>query len=255
MKRILSTALTLFSALLLLILNEGCKKDGQVAVICTDVSHFETDLGIINISQKSLGNVLLIDTGIKRVFSLGTLNIPAAKIKSSTRRDSMVMLSATKFKFELSGDIAKADAKIKAEVSTQIDNQTTFFLSNFVRKNIEDVTSYLNLANASYPEKYSEPLAANKNTLIAVVTSMTYADKFEFRLKKDADVKAKANTLTVGKYELNVNYSCQNSLDINAHQDGVFYKITLYLFDSNKFTLLSKDIDITDYKMAENALQ
>ncbi len=233
----------------------GCKKGGQISVFCTNIEQFESEMGIINIGQKSLGNVLLIDTISKRAFLLASIDATASETKSSTIRDSLVMLSSTKFKIQLSGDIANASPQVKGEIKSEIDNETTFFLSNCVRKNIEHIPQRLNYVNSKDPQNYEAPLKNNVNTIIAVVTSMTYADRFEFRLRKQSDASASLNTITVGNYNLKVNYSCQNGLNIHAKQDGIFYKVNYYTLHLNNFVLLAKRINLNEYEMGENSLE
>lgn len=241
--------------LLCIALSLGCGKSGQITATCTDVGTFESKMGIVNIAQMSLGTVLLLDPVHKKAGYLGKLGFSNGEINTSTKRDSMILLSTAKFKTALSGEVAEAPSKIKAAIETEINDQTAFFLSNSVRKDIQNTTYLVNHAPAKDRDSYLSALSANDKTMIAVITSVVYADKFEFRTQASSSLSAGVNTINVGDYKLAVSYSCQNALAINAKQDGIFYKVTYFTLQNGQFVLRSLDIKLNEYEFDENALK
>ena len=166
----------------------------------------------------------------------------------------MVMLSSMDLTVQFTGAFTKAPANVKAEAASHIKNSTTFYLSNCVRKNLNNATEALDNAQQHNNQAYSKALQHNPHGIIGVVTSMTYADKFEFRLQRELGAHMGINTMTVGDYQLQVDYACQNSLKVDAKQDGIFLKVSYYTFADSTFGLWAKSINLVDYDMAENAL-
>lgn len=230
-------------------------KGGTAKVICSDLEKFTSGVGVINIEQRSLGEVILLDTVTKAAYYLRRFNIPNSRIDVSTSRDSMVMLTSSKLQIQLSGDVNKASQKVKAEVETTITNNTTFYLSNCIRKSIHDPSVEVTINDQEMGNIYKRALGQNENVILAIVTSVLYADRFEFRLRNSSESSAGASIISVGDFKISVDYTCKNSLTIDAKQDGIFYKVSFFRLDKdNNLIFSTPKIDITEYSTVQNAL-
>lgn len=229
------------------------ENNGSVKVTCNDVEKIQSNLGIINISQRSLGDIILLDTLTKSSFYMRHLEIPKKNIESSTARDSMILLSSSVMNFHFEGDVSKADEVIKASITSNIENNTMFFLSNCIRKTIYSPVNEINYSDSTYESEYKNILQKDKRYVLAFVTSILCADKFEFRLKNQSNGEVGTNIIEVANFKVAINYTCQNNIRINARHDGVFYKVSFFTLDNNnKLVFTPMNIDLSEYNMSQS---
>lgn len=165
----------------------------------------------------------------------------------------MTLLSTSEMELQFEGDISVASENVKANVRSTIDNNTTFFLSNCIRKNITDPSAQINQIDPNYFSEHKAVLKKSPKYILAMVTSILYADKFEFRLKNQTNGEIGSNIIEVGSFKVSVSYACQNSIQINAKQDGIFYKVSYYtLGDDGELKFTPVSIDLTKYAMSQN---
>lgn len=234
-------------------LNSCTENDGAIRVTCNDVESIQSGLGIINISQRSIGDIILLDTSIQSSFFISHIQIDERDISTTTIRDSMTLLSTSEMELQFEGDISVASENVKANVRSTIDNNTTFFLSNCIRKNITDPSAQINQIDPNYFSEHKAVLKKSPKYILAMVTSILYADKFEFRLKNQTNGEIGSNIIEVGSFKVSVSYACQNSIQINAKQDGIFYKVSYYtLGDDGELKFTPVSIDLTKYAMSQN---
>ncbi|PJJ80015.1 hypothetical protein [Mucilaginibacter auburnensis] len=242
MERVKNLFLLLFAAIVI----TGCGSS-NATVTCKKVEKFQSDAGIINIPQFKVGDAILLDT-VKKVgtFILNS-EIADADISASAPIDSTVILTETGFDINLSGDVSKASASVQANVKSTISRNTTFFLANSVRKNISNPFNEINKPGNMPAIKSA--LVNNKNTVCMFVTGIVYADKFEFRIKNSAGGSANANILKFGNFSIQIAYTCQGDLKIDAKNGGIFYKPSFYGLNAAKDQLLLQalKIDLSGY--------
>jgi hypothetical protein len=244
-----TTLFYLFLSILfsLILVQTGCKSTANVA--CTDVEKFQSNVGVLNMPHFGLGDVILLDTIHKTGQYILHCQIQSNNISTTPPIDSIVILTSTGFSIDLKGKVTKANADIQAEVKSSISNNTTFFLSNSIRKNALNPTSEINIGTAFEPIKSA--LINNNNVVCMFISGIVYANKFEFRVKKSAQAEANANIIKVGDFNVNVSYNCQGSLELDAKNGGIFFKGTFYKLNSaqNSLVLFTSNIDLSKYKL------
>lgn len=242
-----AAAFNFFGFALLFMTMYGCKSAAKVA--CSDVERFQSNSGVVNIPHFGLGDVILLDTVKKTGQFLLHTSINPGTISATPPIDSIEILTNTGFTIDLSGKVATASANVQAEVKTEISNNTTFFLSNSVRKNMFNPSININEASA-FPT-IKNAILNNNNMVCMYVSGIVYADKFEFRVKKSSQVEANANIIKVGEFKVNVSYDCQGSLAIDSKNGGVFFKSSFFRLNdaTTQLVVHSADIDLSKYKL------
>lgn len=228
----------------------GCSSN-KATVSCTKVEKFQSDVGIINIPQFKIGDAILLDTVKKLGTFILNAKISDGDISASAPIDSTVILTETGFDINLSGDVSKASANVQANIKSTISHNTTFFLSNSVRKNISNPFTEINKPDNLPTIKTA--LANNKNTVCMFVSGIVYADKFEFRIKNSSGGSANANILKFGNFSIQIQYTCQGSLNVDSKNGGIFYKPSFYSLNAtqNQLLLQSLKIDLSDYTLQQ----
>jgi hypothetical protein len=231
----------------LLSLTSGCKSTANVA--CTEVEKFQSRSGVVNIPHFGLGDVILLDTIKKTGQYLLHCQITSDNISATPPIDSIEILTNTGFTIGLTGKVAKANADVQADVKSEISNNTTFFLSNSVRKNVINPSTEINQTSI-FPTLKSA-IQNNNDVICMFVSGIVYADKFEFRVKKSSQTEASTNIIKVGEFNVKVSYDCQGSLIVDAKKGGVFFKSSFFRLDDakNQLVVHASDIDLSKYKL------
>lgn len=225
----------------------GCKSTASVA--CTEVEKFQSRSGVVNIPHFGLGDIILLDTVRKTGQFILHCQITSNNISVTPPVDSIEILTSTGFTIGLKGKVSKANENIQAEVKSNISNNTTFFLSNSVRKNVVNPSTEIN--GTTVLPTLKSAILNNTNVICMFVSGIVYADKFEFRVKKSVQSEANANIIKVGDFKVNVSYDCQGSLTIDSKNGGVFFKSTFFRLGNsqNQLVVHSSDIDIYKYQL------
>ena len=189
----------------------GCKSSASVA--CTQVERFQARSGVVNIPHLKIGDVILLDTLKKVGEYILHCQISDSNISATPPIDSIEILTSTGFTIDLQGKVSKAKTDVQANVRSSISNNTTFFLSNSIRKNVVNPTTEIN--NISVFPSLKSAVQNNSNVICIFVSGVVYADKFEFRIKKSVQAEANANIIKVGDFKVNVTYDCSGSLVID----------------------------------------
>jgi len=253
MKRIYCSVNFYFGLLIILFLSfsqTGCKSTAIVS--CTNVEKFQARSGVINIPHFKLGDVILLDTVKKMGQFIMHCAIQPSNISETPPIDSIEILTNTSFSIGLEGKVSKAKVDVQADVKSNISNRTTFFLTNSIRKNVENPSSEIN--GKEYLLQLRSAIQNNKNVICMFVSGIIYADNFEFRVKKESGSKVKANIIKVDDFKINVSYACEGSLDIDSKNGGVFFKSTYFRLDPGQDLLVihSIDLDLSKYNLIES---
>lgn len=255
MKRILSKINSYLGLLLLLIMpvmQMGCKSYAYVT--CNNVEKFQSRSGVINIPDFTLGDIILLDTVKKNGQYVFHCQIQPANISATQPKDSLEILTSTGFSIELDGKVAKAKAEVQADVKSNISNITNLFLTNYYRKNLVDPTVVINEKKALSILKSA--IQNNRNVICMLVSGMIYADKLEFRVKKEKVIGANANLVKIGDFKVEVTYNCEGNLGIDAKEGGVFFKSNFFKLnpEQEQLVVYSVDIDLSKYHLIPTIL-
>jgi hypothetical protein len=253
MKRISSKInyyLGLFVILFLPVLQMGCKSYAYVT--CNNVEKFQSRSGVINVPDFSLGDIIMLDTVKKN--GQYVFHCQPSNISTTQPRDSFEILTSTGFSIGLQGKVAKAEAEVQADVKSNISNITNLFLTNRYRKNIIDPSMVINEKKALLTLK--NILQNNRNVICMLISGMIYADKLEFRVKKERAIGANANLVKVGDFKVEVTYNCEGNLGINGKDGGVFFKSNFFKLNlkQDQLVVYSVDIDLSKYNLVPTIL-
>jgi len=242
--------LGLFVILFFPVFQMGCKSYAYVT--CNNVEKFQSRSGVINVPDFALGDIIILDTVKKNgqyVFHCQPSNISTTQPK-----DSFEILTSTGFSIELLGKVAKAEAEVQADLKAHISNLTNLLLTNCYRKNIEDPSMLINEKKALSTIK--NIMQNNRNVICMLVSGMIYADKLEFRVKKERVIGANANLVKVGDFKVEVNYNCEGNLGVDAKDGGVFFKSNFFKLNlkQDQLVVYSVDIDLSKYHLTQTIL-
>jgi vacuolar-type H+-ATPase subunit E/Vma4 len=231
---------------MLIIASYGCKSTANVS--CVNVQKFQSNFGVLNSNMFENGDVIVIDTLNKNGIRILSIPMNSSEIASYSPVDTFEILTETGFEIQLTGKIAKkGSSTVQAQAKTRISKETTFLLSNAIRKNVKNPQKILT-SNSLIRSQIIQNLKDNPNNIIFMVSGIVYADNFDFRIKRSSEYQGQANVMKVGNFKLDVNYNCSGSLRIQAEQGGVFYKLTLFKLIDDRLAAFNPTINIAEYK-------
>ncbi len=223
----------------------GCKSYAYVT--CNNVEKFQSRSGVINVPDFTLGDIIMLDTVKKNGQYVFHCQIQPTNISATQPKDSFEILTSTGFSIGLQGKVAKAEAEVQADVKSTISNLTNLLLTNCYRKNIVDPSMVINEKKALSTLK--NVIQNNRNVICMLVSGIIYADKLEFRVKKERVIGASAKLVKVGDFKVEVNYNCEGNLGIDAKNGGVFFKSNFFKLSpkQDQLVIYSVDIDLSEY--------
>ena len=193
-------------------------------------------MGVINLPKYVNGSLVKIFLNEKTGLRIGKMRIPDSLIAVTKPIDSIVVLSNTDFSFSFSGDISKADQHIQIQLENVVSNNSAFFLSNYFDSTVSQPIQLLNYNNDFRSTLKSQQ---EENSIFMMIQNITYANKFEFRIKQGNNSDANLNLVSIGDFKVKVNYACQNSIQINASNGGVFYKALFFKYDKKSDSFMT----------------
>jgi hypothetical protein len=227
--------ITILSSLLITLLL-GCKSTALVT--CNNIDKFESRSGVINTPFLNMGDLLIIDTLKKTGSFIGHIDLNSNDISSTNPIDEFEIISKTDFTISLSGKITKS-TDLAATAKNSINNSSTFFLKNSIRKNIKDPIA--KITGASIRNTIINTLKENNHSIVMFVTNLVYAEQIKLRLSKVIATSANVNVIQVGNIDLNVNYNCNDALNAIATQNngsGVFFKGSFFQLNKEQTDLM-----------------
>lgn len=219
----------------------------QVAatVTCGDAELFQSDLGIINIAQMSLGQYLYVDTAQHVAFHGGFLISEEPVVTEPMA--SLNMQYEASLSVSISADVP---AVVQAQAEEAISQSTRLVASGVRRGTMASVLRALEGDLDASDE--IQRVVSRGEAIPFVVHTVVTADSVSIGLAGTAEGSMETR-LVVDKFELAVRYDCSQALDISGSQVAVFFKVTPIGYDEavGFFVDTRVDVDFTKVRMAQ----
>ncbi len=239
----------------------GCKRKGSAIVSCTHIEKLETGLGLLNIPDVLVGNVIEIVPSTKKGSHKASIKLDSGDI-SVTAGNAVTDISHNSgLTITFSANIpGTATAALNSTLSDSMQLQ----LANSKRHQIDNPEPVLNrpdnlrLINGIFQNS----LTGHRYLLVFGGNS---ADSVNFALKGGTTNRLTTTIPSVGSFELDVNYQCQGDLTTkaaaitasaaNAAGNGkdlpTFFKVVEIIKNADgSISVTTFDGDIADYDLS-----
>jgi len=221
----------------------------QVAatMTCGEVELFQSDLGIINLAQLSLGQYLYVDSAESIAFHGGFL-VSEEPVVTEPMASMSVHYDAS-LSMTVPGEVP---ALVRAQAEEAVSRSTRLMASNVQR---ETMPSVLRVLEADVDARDEIQRAVSRGRVIPfVVHAVVRADTVSIGLAGTTEGSMKTRLL-VDDFEFTVRYDCSQALDIFGSRVAVFFKVTPIGYDAATgfFVDTRVDIDFTKVRMAQTA--
>jgi hypothetical protein len=197
----------------------------NTTVLCGNFGRAETDLGVLNLAQLRLGDILDLDPQqftANRVVSFD----PKGVQPPTPEVDSTSLLKKTDFNVSFSVDLP---ATVQADAKAFISTNTAFVLKNSSRTQIADPLGEIN-ADPTLRAKMKEVKTGH---IIMVISGLISAKQLTIKLDKATGTEGGADLFKLGKYEFAVNYDCKSSIEQLAQKGApLFWKGSQAKYDA-----------------------
>jgi hypothetical protein len=224
------------AASFLLIGARCCREDCRqtVARVTFDLQRYQSEFGVVNAPQFSLGDILELDLTAK--VGARIRSIPPGDTADTTTTltgDSTEFASGATATVDFGFELSQADkAALTIAVRNYVANSTVLSLRNYRRVGLVDPAARLNAtpdAAADIRRRLADP-----NRVYLIVASLVRADNVLFRDSHSSTTTAEAHVLKVGKINLSVSFDQNARLAIWASggRGSAFYKVNQLTWDS-----------------------
>jgi hypothetical protein len=192
-------------------------KQVTAAVSCGEVELVQTNLGILNLSQFSLGQYLYVDTTEALAFHGGFID-PGASVTTEAVASLSIGYNA-RLAVQLSAEVPPA---VKADAEEAI-SRSTRLIANGVRR--QTITSVPRAITADAGASSDLQRAIREGVVPVVIHAVVMADSLAIALADTVDGAMNVR-LSVDNYEVAVQYQCSQALEVFGASLPVFFKVT-----------------------------
>ena len=213
-----------------------------------DIERYQSNFGVFNAPQFSLGDIIDIDTNAKQGGRIRGLVPAANEIDETAPIDHTEIATDVAIDVTLSGEVTKASQPEKDAVTAQVkaytNSNTVFFLKKHKRRNITDPVAKLN-ATPDARDDLKRRIAAANGHVYLIVQSLILADSAELRMSQQSGGTATTTVLKAGKFDLAVTYKQNATLNQAASGGAVFFKAVQVSDDgSGRLIAVAPTIDL-----------
>ena len=200
-------------------------KKVDALVGCSHIGKLQTGMGLLNVPQELIGNVIVLDPASHATGFGGRLNFADGDLDKSSAEDTTDLSDSSALSINFSADLP---ATVKVTLSSALTDATQLHLEKSERHQFKRPGD---LVNSSDNQKFITKLIDdNPNTKIVLVDAGVAAQKVTFALKNGTQNTVNVNVPGTGDFELSVNYSCQGDLNqtVSAeatHNIETFFKV------------------------------
>jgi hypothetical protein len=215
-----AVALLLTSMLVL----TACPKKGTATVSCGHIDKLQSGLGMLNLPQMKLGNVVQV-SGTTVAFK-DAMDMTSGDVSLTPGDTATEIANSTALDITFSANIpGTADAGLK----TALTNNMQLKLTNSQRHQIDHPETVVNRdSNKARLLGFFEHAGAGDKFLL--IHAGNSAESVKFELKNGAANELHANIPGVGDFKLTIDYECQGSLSkaisaANSNNMVAFFKV------------------------------
>lgn len=213
----------------ILIINE-CNKDRmiQASIYCPNMNKYESDEGIYNANNFSLGTVLLLDLKNLEKRKIRDVIIPKNSLLDTDTTKFNNQKVTVDFDIKLVGSLNKEKIeKIKAELSSEAKQTFNFSLYNYFRRNAINAIDIANNDSALLVtiNEISHRIP-DSLFVICFVSGLVYADSLRIEISDMNKLNIELQT-EIDSIKVNYSYSCEGKLFTGGNSSPLFWKAQL----------------------------
>lgn len=218
------------------LLSFKCCKCGVVASVkCGEITQIESDFGVLNLANFSLGTILELDPVSKIANRILTVDPDPANVRQpNPELDEIKRDVSTRFDIVFDVEVPEA---VKANIKKELNSNVKFVLTKAKRIEITDpLKELLNSPRAN--DVIKARMEANPDHYFLFVNAHNMGKELKIQVEKSNNGKLEVNVFKYGKYSVVVSFLCQDTITGFASESGAwFWKYNQIKYDFEKKSL------------------